>query len=223
MAAPRGYSRVRIHGRGTDKGPTVARVIVFANQKGGVAKDDDHAEPRRCDGREGDACPRDRPRPPGQPDDCRRAGNPDEIERSMFDVLVHKLPISEIIRTHEIDVGVSSIDPGRCRARPVVDDRPRERAPREGARRGAGQVRLHPDRHARRHSALLTINAFYRRPTGVIVPVQCEYLSLRGLVQLEKHAFDDPGEPQSAGRDPGNPSDDVRQAPAPLAGSGSRS
>src|SRR5207247_8411580 len=36
--------------------------------------------------------------------------NPDEIDRSMFDVLVHRLPITEIIRTHEIDVAVASID-----------------------------------------------------------------------------------------------------------------
>ena len=36
--------------------------------------------------------------------------NPDEIDRSMFDVLVHRLPITEIIRTNEIDVGVASID-----------------------------------------------------------------------------------------------------------------
>ena len=31
---------------------------------------------------------------------------------------------------------------------------------------------------------------------GVIVPVQCEYLSLRGLVQLENTLGDDPREPQ---------------------------
>ena len=36
--------------------------------------------------------------------------NPDEIDRSMFDVLVHRLPIAEIIRTNEVDVAVSSID-----------------------------------------------------------------------------------------------------------------
>src|SRR5213593_4132490 len=36
--------------------------------------------------------------------------NPDEIERSMFDVLVHKLPIEEIVRVAEVDVAVSSID-----------------------------------------------------------------------------------------------------------------
>src|SRR5439155_947148 len=36
--------------------------------------------------------------------------NPDEIDRSMFDVLVHRLPISEIVRTNELDVAVSSID-----------------------------------------------------------------------------------------------------------------
>src|SRR5438445_771830 len=36
--------------------------------------------------------------------------NPDEIERSMFDVLVHRLPITEIIREGEVAVAVSSID-----------------------------------------------------------------------------------------------------------------
>src|SRR5438067_10057199 len=36
--------------------------------------------------------------------------NPDSIERSMFDVLVHRLPIEEVIEHREIDVAVSSID-----------------------------------------------------------------------------------------------------------------
>ena len=36
--------------------------------------------------------------------------NPDVIERSMFDVLVHKIPISEIIEPREVDLAVASID-----------------------------------------------------------------------------------------------------------------
>ena len=36
--------------------------------------------------------------------------NPDEIERSMFDVLVHKIPIEEVIQKREVDLAVSSID-----------------------------------------------------------------------------------------------------------------
>src|SRR5579885_2890407 len=36
--------------------------------------------------------------------------NPDTIERSMFDVLVHRLPIEHVIETREVDVAVSSID-----------------------------------------------------------------------------------------------------------------
>src|SRR5436309_16140584 len=36
--------------------------------------------------------------------------NPDAIERSMFDVLVHRLPIDEVIEKREIDLAVPSID-----------------------------------------------------------------------------------------------------------------
>ena len=36
--------------------------------------------------------------------------NPDVIERSMFDVLVHRLPIDEVIARREVDLAVSSID-----------------------------------------------------------------------------------------------------------------
>ena len=36
--------------------------------------------------------------------------NPDAIERSMFDVLVHRLPIENVIEHTEIDLAVSSID-----------------------------------------------------------------------------------------------------------------
>ena len=36
--------------------------------------------------------------------------NPDAIERSMYDVLVHKLPIEEVVHEREIDLAVSSIE-----------------------------------------------------------------------------------------------------------------
>src|SRR5438874_11451696 len=36
--------------------------------------------------------------------------NPDSIERSMFDVLVHRVPITEVIHDQEVDLAVSSID-----------------------------------------------------------------------------------------------------------------
>src|SRR3954465_8169395 len=36
--------------------------------------------------------------------------NPDAIERSMFDVLVHRLPIEQVIQAREIDLAVASID-----------------------------------------------------------------------------------------------------------------
>src|SRR3954453_2089428 len=36
--------------------------------------------------------------------------NPDAMERSMFDLLVHKLPIEETIHHCEVDLAVSSID-----------------------------------------------------------------------------------------------------------------
>src|ERR1700733_13713772 len=36
--------------------------------------------------------------------------NPDAIEQSMFDVLVHRMPIEKVIERREIDIAVASID-----------------------------------------------------------------------------------------------------------------
>ena len=108
--------------------------------------------------------------------------NPDAIERSMFDVLVHRLPISEIIEHAEVDLAVASIDlAGAELALSALIGR--ERA----LEKALVEVR---DRYdyilidTPPSLGLLTINAFVAAD-GVIVPVQCEYLSLRGLVQLE--------------------------------------
>jgi chromosome partitioning protein len=108
--------------------------------------------------------------------------NPDEIERSMFDVLVHRLPIEHIIREAEVPVAVSSIDlAGAELALSATIGRER-----------ALEKALVSVKHAYEYIlvdtppslGLLTINALVAA-NGVIVPVQCEYLSLRGLVQLE--------------------------------------
>ena len=108
--------------------------------------------------------------------------NPDTIERSMFDVLVHRMPLSEVIEPREVDIAVASIDlAGADMA--LSSQIGRERAL---------QKALDPikDRYdyvlidTPPSLGLLTINAFVAA-TGVIVPVQTEYLSLRGLVQLE--------------------------------------
>ena len=108
--------------------------------------------------------------------------NPDSIERSMFDVLVHRLPISEIIHVAEVDVAVSSIDLAGAELA-LSSMIGRERA----LEKSLLEVRDKYDFimiDTPPSLGLLTINAFVAA-TGVIVPVQCEYLSLRGLVQLE--------------------------------------
>src|SRR4051812_34224632 len=108
--------------------------------------------------------------------------NPDAIERSMFDVLVHRLPIEQVIQAREIDLAVASIDLAGAELS-LSSQIGRERA----LEKALAPVK---DRYdyilidTPPSLGLLTINAFVAA-TGVIVPVQTEYLSLRGLVQLE--------------------------------------
>jgi chromosome partitioning protein len=164
-----------------DRGPTLARVIAFANQKGGVAKTTTTLNLGVALAEHGAKVLAVDLDPQGNLT-MSQGWNPDEIERSMFDVLVHKLPITEIVRTNEIDVAVSSIDlAGAELALSAMIGRER-----------ALEKALLPVRESYDwilidtppSLGLLTINAFVAA-TGVIVPVQCEYLSLRGLVQLE--------------------------------------
>jgi chromosome partitioning protein len=159
----------------------VARVIVFANQKGGVAKTTTTLNLGVALFEKGMRVLAIDLDPQGNLT-MSQGWNPDEIERSMFDVLVHKLPISEIIRTHEIDVGVASIDLAGAElalSSMIGRERALEKALVEVQERYDYILIDTPP-----SLGLLTINAF-TAADGVIVPVQCEYLSLRGLVQLE--------------------------------------
>src|ERR1700740_2521475 len=99
----------RPQARTADSGPAMARVIAFANQKGGVAKTTTTLNLGVALMEKGKRVMAVDLDPQGNLT-MSQGWNPDEIERSMFDVLVHKLPITEIVRNSEIDVGVSSID-----------------------------------------------------------------------------------------------------------------
>src|SRR3954454_9890473 len=111
-----------------------------------------------------------------------QALNPDAIERSMFDVLVQRLPIEEMIEPREVHLAVSSIDLAGAELA-LSSQIGRERA----LQKAIEPIRSRYDYiliDTPPSLGLLTINAFVAA-TGVIVPVQTEYLSLRGLVQLE--------------------------------------
>ena len=159
----------------------MGRVISFANQKGGVAKTTTTLNLGVAFSEQGlkvllvDLDP--------QGNLTMSQGlNPDSIERSMFDVLVHKLPVTEIVRQNEIDVAVSSIDLAGAELA-LSSMIGRERALEKAlavVKDGYDYVLIDTPPSL----GLLTINALVAS-NGVIVPVQCEYLSLRGLVQLE--------------------------------------
>src|SRR6266852_1228051 len=173
---PRPHTRARM-----DRGPSVAKVIAFANQKGGVAKTTTTLNLGVALAEKGKRVLAIDLDPQGNLT-MSQGWNPDEIERSMFDVLVHRLPITEIIRTQELDVGVASIDLAGAElalSSMIGRERALEKA-LTSIKDSYDFVLIDTPPSL----GLLTINAFVAAD-GVIVPVQCEYLSLRGLVQLE--------------------------------------
>jgi chromosome partitioning protein len=167
--------------RAEDRGPALARVIAFANQKGGVAKTTTTLNLGVALVEKGKRVLAIDLDPQGNLT-MSQGWNPDEIDRSMFDVLVHRLPLTEIIRSNELDVGVSSIDLAGAELA-LSSMIGRERALEKALmplRENYDFVLIDTPPSL----GLLTINALVAAD-GVIVPVQCEYLSLRGLVQLE--------------------------------------
>jgi chromosome partitioning protein len=158
-----------------------AFVIAFANQKGGVAKTTSTLNLAvALKEQDYDVLVVDMD-PQGNLT-MSQGFNPDRIERSMFDVLVHRLPIEQVIHEAEVDLAVSSIDLAGAELA-LSSMIGRERALEKAlipirARYDWILVDTPPS------LGLLTINALVAADE-VIVPVQCEYLSLRGLVQLE--------------------------------------
>jgi chromosome partitioning protein len=159
----------------------MARVIAFANQKGGVAKTTSTLNLAVALAEQGKRVLTVDLDPQGNLT-MSQGLNPDTIERSMYDVLVHRLPLDQVIHPGEIDLAVSSIDLAGAElalSSMIGRERALERAmvPLKG-RYDYVLIDTPPS------LGLLTINALVASD-GVIVPVQCEYLSLRGLVQLE--------------------------------------
>ena len=160
----------------------MAHVIAFANQKGGVAKTTSTVNLGAAL-REHDLRVLAVDMDPQGNLTMSQGIDTESLDKSMYDVLVHRTPIEDVIYERELDVAASTIDlAGAEMALATMIGR--ERA----LQRALDAVRDKYDYiliDTPPSLGLLTINAL-TASEGVIVPVQCEYLSLRGLLQLEK-------------------------------------
>jgi chromosome partitioning protein len=158
-----------------------AEVIAFANQKGGVAKTTTTLNLAVAFAETGHRVLCIDLDPQGNLT-MSQGIDPDKVEKSLYDVLVNDMPISEIIQHREIDIAVASIDLAGAEIA-MSTKIGRERSLEKALKEVSGNydyicIDTPPS------LGLLTINAL-TAATKVIVPVQCEYLSMRGLVQLQ--------------------------------------
>jgi len=158
-----------------------AQVIAFANQKGGVAKTTTTLNLAAAFVESGhralcvDLDP--------QANLTMSQGiDPDSLELSMYDVLVNHIPIRDVIRKREVEVACASIDLAGAEIA-MSTQIGRERS----LQKALAPVMEDFDFvciDTPPSLGLLTINAL-TAAQKVIVPVQCEYLSMRGLIQLQ--------------------------------------
>jgi chromosome partitioning protein len=159
----------------------VAKVIAFANQKGGVAKTTTTLNLAAAFAEAGYRVLCVDMDPQGNLS-MSQGIDPETLEKSMFDVLVHDLPIREVTYRCEIDVAVASIDlAGAEMAMSMKIGRERSL---DKALRAVSDDYDFVCIDTPPSLGLLTINAL-TAADKVIVPVQCEYLSMRGLLQLQ--------------------------------------
>lgn len=157
-------------------------VLAFANQKGGVAKTTSTLNV-------GVALREKKKRvlvvdmdPQGNLSMCQGI-DPDGLDKSIYNVLVQRLPIDDILHRCEVDVAPASIDLAGAElalSSTIGRERSLEKALAEVKHRYDFVLIDTPP-----SLGLLTVNAL-TAADGVVVPVQCEYLSLRGLAQLER-------------------------------------
>jgi chromosome partitioning protein len=161
--------------------PGTAQVIAFTNQKGGVAKTTTTLNLAVAFSEKGhrvlciDLDP--------QANLTMSQGiDPDSLEMSMYDVLVSHASIREVIRKREVDIACASIDLAGAEIA-MSTQIGRERS----LQKALAPIREDYDFiciDTPPSLGLLTINAL-TAANKVIVPVQCEYLSMRGLIQLQ--------------------------------------
>jgi chromosome partitioning protein len=158
-----------------------AEIIAFANQKGGVAKTTTTLNLAVAFAESGHRVLCVDLDPQGNLT-MSQGIDPDKVEKSLYDVLVHDMPMAEIIQKREIDIAVASIDLAGAEIA-MSTKIGRERSLEKSLKEVSGNydficIDTPPS------LGLLTINAL-TAANKVIVPVQCEYLSMRGLVQLQ--------------------------------------
>jgi chromosome partitioning protein len=182
LIAPTRLDFIKREEEAPEEDPTShAEVIAFANQKGGVAKTTTTLNLAVAFAESGyrvlciDLDP--------QGNLTMSQGiDPDKVEKSLYEVLVNDAPISEVIMHREIDIAVASIDLAGAEiamSTKIGRERTLEKALKEViADYDFVCIDTPPS------LGLLTINAL-TAANKVIVPVQCEYLSMRGLVQLQ--------------------------------------
>lgn len=158
-----------------------ARVLALANQKGGVAKTTTTLNlgvALRDMGYRVLAVDLD----PQSNLSMSQGIDVEELPLTMFDVLVRETPISNLIQAREIDIVPAGIELAGAELA-LTATIGRERALQRALKPVMDKydvilIDTPPS------LGLLTINAMVASH-GVIVPVQCEYLSLRGLAQLQ--------------------------------------
>jgi len=158
-----------------------AKTIAFANQKGGVAKTTTTLNLAAAFAEEGHRVLCVDMDPQGNLT-MSQGIDPDALDLSMYDVLVHKTPMRDVIKRREVDVACASIDlAGAEIAMSTMIGRERS------LQKALAPVREDYDFiliDTPPSLGLLTINALTAANTA-IVPVQSEYLSMRGLIQLQ--------------------------------------
>jgi chromosome partitioning protein len=158
-----------------------AQIISFANQKGGVAKTTTTLNLAVAFAESGNDVLAIDLDPQGNLT-MSQGIDPDKVEASMYDVLVDHVPIREVISEREIDIAVASIDLAGAEIAMSMQIG-RERSLEKALSAVIDDydficIDTPPS------LGLLTVNAL-TASDKVIVPVQCEYLSMRGLVQLQ--------------------------------------